>query len=103
MHSRCTPPGPQARLAGYREGGTFLDGFTFPILTASATAQQLFDIVRAPSALCYVYSWFDSCHLGREELPCKELGLVPPSGRCTKGFCWISGHHVALIWQPVLA
>lgn len=51
MHSRCTPPGSQARLAGYVEGDAFLDGFTFPILTASATAQQLFDIVRAVSPL----------------------------------------------------
>ncbi len=55
------------------EGDAFLDGFTFPILTASATAQQLFDLVRAPSALCYFFWGFNGCYLGREELPCKEL------------------------------
>jgi len=44
---RCTPPGAQARLATFTQGGSFLEGFTVPILTTSASAQRLFDLVRA--------------------------------------------------------
>ena len=47
MPARCTAPDAPARLARYEDGGVFLGGFTMPILTASATAQRLFDLVRA--------------------------------------------------------
>jgi len=41
---RCPPPGAQARLATFTQGGSFLEGFTVPILTTSASAQRLFDL-----------------------------------------------------------
>ncbi|KAK9835405.1 hypothetical protein WJX81_007635 [Elliptochloris bilobata] len=41
---RCQGPDAAARLARYEENGTFLGGFTLPILTSSATAQRLYDL-----------------------------------------------------------
>lgn len=42
----CTAPDAAARLARYEQAGVFLGGFTLPVLTASPTAQRLFDLVR---------------------------------------------------------
>ena len=43
---RCTAPDAAARLARYEQAGAFLGGITLPMLTASPTAQRLFDLVR---------------------------------------------------------